>query len=220
MTDFFQAISTAAAAMTPLEIFATVTSALCVFLAGKRKVINYPIGIVGTIAFFFFFWNVGLYSSAILQVFFTAVQFYGWWYWLKGNKGTPPPITRANRNWLIGGGVAAIVGAYALSLITGAFNANMAFADAVIFGLSVVAQFFMDRKKLESWLVWGVVNVLSIYVYGSQGLVLTTVLYVAFLVHAGYGWWQWYREWEVRTRSEAETKRVWQNADASKGTVV
>lgn len=195
MPDIWQSVVTTAQAMTWLEVVATLFSAVCVFLAVKRKVINYPIGIVGTIAFFFFFMNVGLYSSAMLQVFFTAVQVYGWWFWLRGDKGSKPQITRVNRKWVIGGIVAAGAGAVGLSLITGAVGAKMAFADATIFGLSVVAQFFLDRKKLENWTVWIAVNVMSIYVYGSQGLALTTLLYVVFLFNAFYGYWEWNKEY-------------------------
>ncbi len=199
MPDIWTNIVAAAHAMTWLEVVATVFSAVCVFLAVKRKVISYPIGIVGTIAFFFVFWRIGLYSSAMLQVFFTAVQVYGWWFWLKGDKGAKPLITRVNRNWIIGGVAAALIGGFGLSLITGALGAKMALADAGIFGLSVVAQFFLDRKKLENWIVWIGVNVISIYVYGSQGLALTTLLYVIFLVNAFYGYWEWRKAFRSQT---------------------
>lgn len=195
MPDILNSIVEAALAMSWLEILATSASLACVILAIYRKVWNYPIGIVGTIAFFFFFWKVGLYSSALLQIFFTAVQLYGWWYWLKGNKGTKPPITRVDRKWVIGGVAAAGLFAIGLSLITGAMGAKMALADAAIFGLSVVAQFFLDRKKLENWTVWIGVNVISIYVYGSQGLALTTGLYVIFLFTAALGYWEWLKEY-------------------------
>lgn len=208
MPDIWQSIVTAAQAMSWLEVVATVFSAACVFLAVKRKVINYPIGIVGTIAFFFVFWNIGLYSSAMLQVFFTAVQVYGWWFWLRGDKGSKPQITRVDRKWIIGGLVAAGAGALGLSLITGAVGAKMALADAVIFGLSVVAQFFLDRKKLENWTVWIAVNVMSIYVYGTQGLALTTLLYVVFLFNAFYGYWEWNKEYRGYTKAKVAPKPV------------
>ena len=184
----------AAKVMTWQEIVGTVFSAACVFLAVKRNVWTYPIGIVGTIAFFFLFWNLGLYSSALLQIFFTAVQFYGWWFWLKGDRGNKPRITSINYRWAMGGILVAGLGSLLLSLVTTSFGAAVPGPDAFIFGLSVVAQFFLDRKKLENWIVWFGVNVVSIYVYGSQGLVLTTILYVVFLLNAVYGYLEWRKE--------------------------
>lgn len=177
--------------MSLLEIFATVMTVICVVLAVKRNVWNYPIGIVGTIAFFFVFWNAGLVSSAWLQVFFTFVQVYGWWFWLKGDRGAKPKVTTTPFWLLVLGYAFAAVSGLALSTITSMLGANMAIMDAAIFTFSVLAQFMMDRKKLESWIVWALVDVVSIYVYGSQGLWVTTALYAGLLINTGWGYYEW-----------------------------
>lgn len=187
-------IQEAAAAMSFAEVLGTIASAICVYLAVKRNIWTYPIGIVGTVAFFFVFWNIGLYSSALLQVFFTAVQLYGWWYWLYGDKGNKPKITSINVYWVYGGLFAAFLMSGLLASITSRFGAAVPLTDAMIFGFSVVAQFFLDRKKLENWIVWFFVNAVSIYVYGTQGLYLITGLYIVFLLNAGYGYWEWLKE--------------------------
>lgn len=70
-----------------LEVIASITFGISVILANFRHKILYPIGIIGTILFFFVFWFANLYSSAGLQVYFTFIQLYGWWFWMKGNKG-------------------------------------------------------------------------------------------------------------------------------------
>lgn len=188
--------------MTYLEIGATAASALCVFLAVHRKVISYPIGIVGTVLFFFLFWDMQLYASAGLQVFFTFVQLYGWWFWLRGDKGSRPPITsvRTFPDWFIWFG---LLGVTCASLLLGYFldaktEAPMPYADSFIFGASVIAQFLLDRKKIETWMVWAAVNVASIYVYFSQDLQLTGWLYVAFLLNAGYGYYEWRKEYKAQ----------------------
>lgn len=202
MPDIWTNVVEAAQAMSLLEVGAILFSAVCVFLATKRNVLTYPIGIVGTVLFFFVFWNIGLYSSAILQVFFTGVQIYGWWYWLHGDHGFKPRITTANRSWWIIGGLFAIGAGIGVASVMRAVGASMPGLDALIFSTSVVAQFFMDRKKLESWIIWGAVNVASIIVYGSLGLVLTSALYVGFLLNAVYG----YLEWRKELRAYAEDK--------------
>ncbi len=177
--------------MSLLEIFATVTTVLCVLLAVKRNVWNYPIGIVGTIAFFFVFWNAGLVSSAYLQVFFTFVQIYGWWFWLKGDRGAKPIVTTTSPLFLCSSAVVVLLASACLSVFTSMMGAQMAFLDASIFGLSVLAQFLMDRKKLESWPTWALVNVISIIVYGGQGLWVTTALYAGLLVNTAWGYYEW-----------------------------
>jgi nicotinamide mononucleotide transporter len=179
----------------PLEIAATVLTLICVILAVKRSLWQFPTGILGTALGFFVFWGAGLYSSAFLQPFFIVVQVYGWWYWTRGDKGHKPRI-RSTDPWLVATAClaalcVAVGAAYALEQLT---DAQMAVPDAAIFGLSVVAQILLDRKRVENWPVWVIVNVLSVYVYASQGLWLYTGLYAFFIFNAVWGWWEWRKE--------------------------
>lgn len=190
MPDFINSLMT----VTWLEGFAALATAICVYLAVKRNILTYPIGIAGTIAYFFVFWGAGLYSSAALQIVFTAVQVYGWWFWLYGDKGFKPRISSINYQWVIGGIVFAGIGGLLLAMITESFGAAIPGLDALIFSISLVAQFFMDRKKLENWIVWAGVNVVSIFVYGSMGLALTTILYCVLLVNSVFGYLAWRKE--------------------------
>lgn len=66
--------------------------------------------------------------------------------------------------------------------------------DSAIFALSALAQFLLDRKKLETWIVWALVNVLSVFVYASQELWLTTALYCGLLANCAWGWSEWRKE--------------------------
>jgi nicotinamide mononucleotide transporter len=186
-----------------LELLATLFSAVCVFLVVKRNIISYPIGILGTIMFFFVFWNAGLKSSAYLQVFFTAVQFYGWWFWLKGDQGKAPKISQLVRG--VSGGASLGWAFLTIAVITGVsiwlgtrfatpdiplMNAQL---DAMIFGVSVLAQLGMDRKKLEHWVAWILVDIVAIGHYWNMGLHLTSGLYLLFLGMAIWGLVEWRR---------------------------
>lgn len=180
--------------MSLLEIIATVLTVACVLLAVKRNIWTYPIGIVGTVLFFFVFWNAQLYSSAYLQVFFTFVQFYGWWFWLYGDKGSKPRITTTPL-YVLGAAVfVTVLGAFSLSTVMTAVGAQMALLDSGIFVLSVIAQFMLDRKKIETWIMWAIVNVISIYVYREQGLIVTALLYLGLLFNTAWGYYEWRKE--------------------------
>jgi len=179
----------------PLEIAATALTLICVILAVKRSLWQFPTGIAGTALGFFVFWGIGLYASAVLQIFFIAVQVYGWWYWTQGDRGKKPRI-RSTDPWLVAVVCLAALciatsAAYALEQLT---DAQVALPDAAIFGLSVVAQILLDRKRVENWPVWVLVNILSVYVYASQGLWLYTGLYAFFIFNAFWGWWEWRKE--------------------------
>jgi nicotinamide mononucleotide transporter len=188
--------------MNGLEGLASLATAACVVLAVHRSLWQFPLGAVGTALYFFVFLEANLYSSAILQVFFFLVQAYGWWFWLRGDGGKRPPIRRTSGRLLALGCATAIAVAILLSILLDAFTeAEVALPDAVIFALSVVAQLLLDRKRLENWPIWIVVNLLSIIVYSSQGLWLTVFLYVFLFFNAFWGWREWLSEYRRSERT-------------------
>lgn len=180
--------------MTLLELLAAVLTVISVALATRRHVVLYPVGLLATSLYFFVFLDARLYSSAALQVYFTALQVYGWWFWLRGDRGGRPLI--GNWSWktvallLVPATAVTVAISALLGLLT---DAALPLADSGILTLSVLAQFLLDRKQVRTWPVWIVVNLLSIWVYATSGLWPTTVLYVALLVNAFYGWWSWER---------------------------
>ena len=181
----------------PLEIAATAFTLVCVILAVKRSLWQFPTGIVGTGLGFFVFWNASLYSSAVLQPIFIAVQLYGWWFWIRGDNRRAPPIRMTPAPVLAGGVLAAIAiaaaGAWTLESY-GPAGVAMALPDAVILSLSIFAQILLSLKRIENWFVWIAVNALSVFVYGSQGLWLYAALYAFFFFNAFWGWWEWRKE--------------------------
>jgi nicotinamide mononucleotide transporter len=66
--------------------------------------------------------------------------------------------------------------------------------DGFTTALSVVGQFLLGRKFIENWLVWIVVNVVSVGLFIYKGLWLTTILYAVFIVLSVVG----YRAWKAR----------------------
>jgi len=61
------------------------------------------------------------------------------------------------------------------------------------FGLSLVAQWLMARKRLENWHFWIAVDIVAIGVYLYKGLYLTSGLYAIFLVLCILGIRNWLR---------------------------
>jgi nicotinamide mononucleotide transporter len=181
--------------MSPLELAATLFTVVSVVLCVQRNIWLYPTGVVGTALYLGVFLSAHLYFSTVLQVFFIVVQFYGWWYWLRGDHGHAPRITRLGV-WRT---IALTVAVVAVSLVIGwwagrATAAASSLADASLTGASLLAQFLQDRKKLENWLVWAVVDVISTATYYGQGLQLTAALYAGLLVMTAWGAWEWWKE--------------------------
>src|SRR6056297_3344138 len=64
-----------------IEIFAVIFTLACVWLASKRHILSWPIGIVGIIFYAIVFWDSKLYSDFGLQFIFLYQSIYGWYLW-------------------------------------------------------------------------------------------------------------------------------------------
>lgn len=193
----------------PLELAATLVTLACVILGVKRNLWQFPVGIVGTAIFFVVVWQAQLWANAVLQVFFVFVQLYGWWYWLRGDKGSRPRIRSANRVQVAISVLIALLVAWAGSwALTEFTDYDLAFTDASTLSVSVVAQYLLDRKYLETWAVWLIVNVASIWLYGNAGMWLFTGLYVFFFFNAFWGRWEWQREMRKHEHADSGKSAV------------
>jgi nicotinamide mononucleotide transporter len=72
------------------------------------------------------------------------------------------------------------------------------FVDGGLVAASLAAQGMAARKWIENWLVWIAVNVVSVGLYLSQGLLATCGLYVLYLVMALVGYRAWKRSLVAR----------------------
>lgn len=83
-------------------------------------------------------------------------------------------------------------------------DAALPYVDAFQTVMSLAAQYLMGFKVLESWVLWILVDVVSVGMYWSKGLYVTMGLYAVFLWMAAMGWHAWYRELKARRRSESD----------------
>lgn len=174
-----------------LEIFAVFTSYSCTYLCITQRRINYPIGAVSSAAYAYLFLQSGLISSAILNAYLVPTLIYGWIRWRKDDNTRP--VTHVSWRWLPVYIAATGLGYLGATLISQQFGGAMAWTDSLILALTILAQFLLDNKKLENWIVWAAVNVLAIYTYSTIGLALVAFQYVLFLANTVYGYIIWKR---------------------------
>ena len=178
-----------------LEAVAAAFGLVNLVLIARRTIWNYPFGVVAVGLYFVVFLDARLYSAALLQLFFLSAQIYGWWYWRRSSDGTAPvPV----RTLSAGGQIIALFVAALLTVGLGLAMSRLTDAaapwpDAANAGFSMVAQILTDRRHVESWPLWIAINILSVWLYASQGLLATAALYAVYLCIAAWGWDTWRR---------------------------
>lgn len=189
---------------TAIEIVATTTGLLCVWLTAKENIWSWPIGLVNVGCFFVMFWEAKLYADTMLQVFFFILSVYGWIIWLTKREGTKVrPTRKITRKltfilcvFLV---VMTLLWGYVLHTYT---DASIPYADAFIATLSLIAQYLLSSKVLENWLIWMAVDVMSVAMYTYKDLYTVAFLYLIFLFIATAGYVGWKRELRTIDRRE------------------
>jgi nicotinamide mononucleotide transporter len=195
-------------AMSFVELWANVMTVVCIFLAGRNNVHTWWTGIVASVLFGIVFYQANLYADVTLQVFFIVTGFIGWYHWItKANlydlspsgdgsemisKTETTPVSYANSDQMIAYifMAALIAGAYGWILHTYT-NAFAPWIDSTVLTFSIVAQLLLMSRKVQNWPVWVLVNTLSVPLYFSRELYLTSALYAVFFVNALVSWRTW-----------------------------
>jgi nicotinamide mononucleotide transporter len=174
-----------------LEVFAVFSSYSCTYLSVKQRRINYPIGAISSAAYAYLFWQSGLLASTVLNAYLVPTLVYGWIRWRK--DAHTRPVTHIRPRMIPVYLLVAGLGYAGAALLSKQFGGTMAWTDSIILAGTILAQFLLDNKKLENWLVWAVVNVFAIYTYATSGLPLVAFQYVFFLANTVYGYVMWNR---------------------------
>src|SRR5262249_33255599 len=139
------------------------------------------------------FYTSRLYSDMVLHIIYVGQQIYGWYYWLNGAKDKPSlPVTQSPPKEILGWIVVGFAGISLWGYIMNRFaHAAVPYPDAFIAVVSLIAQWLMARKRLDSWYFWIAVDVVAIAVYLYKQLNFTAGLYLVFLCMCVMGLAQW-----------------------------
>jgi len=181
---------------TPLELVANLFTIACIFLAGRNSIHTWWTGIISAILYGVMFYNVQLYADATLQVFFIFTGVLGWVGW-NANKvlhkvDKPTLITNVNTKTFVIMLAIAIVTAAGYGWLLNTFtDAYAPWIDSTVLAFSVVAQLLLMARNIETWKVWVLVNTLSVPLFWSRELYMTSVMYGFFWVNAVYSYFHW-----------------------------
>lgn len=181
--------------MSWIEWLAVVSGLLCVWLTVRENIWCWPLGLIQVSLYVWIFYQAKLYSDFVLHIIYIFLQFYGWYSWMFG--GPMHENLSVSRLSGVGSGLAVVM-TFLATFFWGLgmehyTDAALPYWDAFTTMASLMAQWLLTRKKLESWLFWIAVDVVAIGVYYYKGLYPTAGLYAVFLFLATAGFWNWSR---------------------------
>jgi nicotinamide mononucleotide transporter len=186
--------------MSAMEWVAFLTNVVCVYLIVKEQDINWPVGVLGSAALLYVFWKIRLYAQVGLQAFYVVECLYGWWMWTRRDRSTGVKLIRIGKTnrqtfaWLALIGVIATPAMWWLFLKTGD---PAPFWDSLITVASLIAEYMLCLKLLESWALYFGADVVSLVVLALLGQWVTFGTYWCFTLLCLMGIREWLKRWKL-----------------------
>ena len=180
--------------MNAIEIFGLFTGTLSIALLIKQDIRTWPVGIAYTLASLYIFFTAKLYADFALHILFLIMSFYGWYNWSQGNKelNSELPVSSESKKVLIFSiTICSFLIIFSSNLFIVYTDADLPYWDNTTSILSVLAIWLQSRKKIESWLFWLTIDILSVGIYFYKELYFYSLLYSIYVVMAFLGYVTW-----------------------------
>ena len=183
-----------------IETLGFLTTLVGIWLTTRRNLLCWPITLAADFLYLVVFYHAGLFSDALLQVFFVVFTVYGWWHWWRGvqEDGEVRVVPLSIYGWLRGLAAGA-VGAVFLGWLMFRVGAALPHLDAALTSYSLVASWWGARKHIANWWLWIVVDLIYIGEYIYKDLWLTALLYALLVGLAVLGLRDWSRAAAAQT---------------------
>nr|MBE6192247.1 nicotinamide mononucleotide transporter [Rikenellaceae bacterium] len=143
------------------------------------------------------YFTAGLYADSAMQLYYVLAGIYGWVVW-HNSPQRKESATRTightpHRWWPTLIAVYGAIHAVLYLVLQHLTDSTVPFWDAMTTALSVVAMWMLARKRVEQWLIWGIVDLITVGLYLYKGIPITAGLYALYTVLAVVGWRRWCR---------------------------
>ena len=185
-----------------ISIIAALTGVWCVILTGKGKRSSFIFGVVNVVFYAWLAFMVPYYGEVMLNLlYYLPMNFVGFIAWRKHmNKESGEVIKQRlplKKGVLVYAATAAAIGAYGFVLQL--MGGKLPYIDSMSTVVSVVAQVLSIKRLTEQWVLWIVVDVVTVimwlvnFLQGGETLA-TLAMWSVYLINAIIMFIKWNRE--------------------------
>jgi nicotinamide mononucleotide transporter len=180
-----------------LQIVGTLLGLLYLWLEYKANIWVWIVGAIMPMVHGMLYLQLGIYADAAMQLYYVAAGIYGLFVWLRGEKRSEKriDIQHTPKKWIF-----SLVAVYVVLhislyfLFTEFTDSRVPLFDSMSTALSIVAMWMLSRKLVEQWLVWLVVDMISVGLYLYKGIPITAMLYMLYCALAVAGYMRWRKQ--------------------------
>ncbi len=176
-----------------VEALAAILAIIYLLLAVQQDVKCWSAAILSSSLYFYVMYSAGLYMEAYLQIFYIIMAIYGWSQWYNPKSEEQVFVVRT---WKINQHFLAIFLIVIMAYLSGSLlniytNAAFPFIDSLTTWGAIFATYMVAKKLLENWVYWFVIDSISVMLFMSRGLILTSLLFFIYLFIIYFGYKKW-----------------------------
>ncbi len=182
-----------------VEIAGALLGIAYVFFSVKQHIVTWLLGLLTSLFYIAVFFSSKFYADMALQFYYVYISIFGWILWVRGETGStgkvPLPVKQTNKKQIIALGAISLILFLLIYLILEYLtDSPVPLGDAFTTALSIVATWMLAKKLIEHWLIWIVVDLVSMSLYLYKGLFPTSALFLIYSVAALWGYLEWKKD--------------------------
>jgi nicotinamide mononucleotide transporter len=177
-----------------VEILGVVFSILYLYFSIRRNILLWPMGIISAMLYMVVFFQSKFYADMALNGYYLVISVYGWLLWRGDGSGIEESLKISRLGWKNGLVMLAVTSAVFLligTVLERFTDSPVPWWDAFTTALSFTATWMLARKILEHWILWIVIDSVSMGLYIYRGLYPTMVLFGIYTLMAATGFISW-----------------------------
>lgn len=197
---------------TALGILASLTGVSCVILCGMGKLSNYIFGTINVVLYAIVAWKAKYYGDVMLNLlYYFPTNLLGFFVWSKhiNQENNEVYKKRMTLKQDIVLGIVSVAGVLGYSYILKKLGGNLPIVDSMSTVFSVIAQILMIKRFVEQWIIWIIVDIVSVIMWiaafftGGES-VAVLMMWSVYLANAVIMFVKWNRESKEDVSKEVE----------------
>jgi nicotinamide mononucleotide transporter len=181
-----------------LEAVAVLSGIAYVLLIMRRQRLGWPIGALSSIIYVYLSALSHLPMQSVLQAYYVVMAAYGWFSWTRNAREESGRVYRWSwRRHLLAVAVIVLISVASARWLAQETHAAWPLLDSLTTWTSFFATWLVARSVVDNWLYWIAADAVMVFLFGSRGLIATSLLFSTYLIVAVFGYFSWLRTYRA-----------------------
>lgn len=174
-----------------LALLTTIVMLVCVYMTVKQYLYSWVPNIIACVMLMFYYYETGFYAQVMLQVAFLLQCFYGFFNWKKDEDLV---VNNIKNRYLILHIIGVLILGLSFAYLFEPKRTFWYYIDGITAFLGLLANFYLTRKIIQSWLLWMFFNFTLVNMFFASEMYIMSALNVILFIQSVMGYQEWKKD--------------------------